>query len=108
MGGFARDAPADFQFSGPSLIPLPLSTRAKPIRRFANGKAMSGPEFDPFRAFADTPRPRQNPWQDEDEEPRPEFCPVGPTILGIQPSPAMNAEYAAHNAKFIRKARKGI
>ena len=68
---------------------------------------MTGPEYDPLRAFADCPVPRPNPWQDKGETPRPELCPVGPAILSILPSQAMNEKYARGDAEFLKTARTG-
>ena len=92
---------------GPSLVPLPYARRTAPVRRYVNGTAMSGPEYDPLRAYADPPVPRSNPWQDDGDQPTPAMCPVGPVVLGVLPSPAMNQKYASHDAEFLKSARKG-
>ena len=69
---------------------------------------MAGPEFDPLRAYVDRPTPRANPWSDDTTEPTPETCPVGPVVIGVLPSQALNKQYHTHDTEFVQTARKGI
>ena len=69
---------------------------------------MAGPEFDPLRAYVDRPTPRANPWSDATTEPTPEKCPVGPVVIGVLPSQALNKKYHTHDTEFVQTARKGI
>ena len=68
---------------------------------------MTGPEFDPLRAYANTPVPQPNPWLDEDESPTPATSAMGPAVLGILPSAKYNKRFQSHDEEFLKTARTG-
>lgn len=72
-----------------------------------NGEAMPGPETDPMKAFVDPPQPRKNQWEDIRDDPSPATAPLGPTVVGVLPSPGFLTKYTNRDATFLGKVRTG-